>query len=471
MLEEPATKNLELKKCLTGISGLDEITYGGLPSGRPTLVCGNAGCGKTLLAMEFLVKGATLFDEPGVFFSFEESSEDLITNFSSLSFDLPNLIQTKKLFMDFVYIERSEIEETGEYDLDGLFVRLENAINTINAKRVVLDTLEALFSGFSNESILRAELRRLFRWIKARGVTAIITGERGERMITKFGLEEYVADCVILLDNRVTDQVSTRRLKILKYRGSKHEANEYPFIIADKGISILPITSIGLDYMVSAERISSGIHSLDSMLGNKGYYIGSSILISGSAGSGKSSLVSMFANDVCWNGGKCLYFAFEESSHQIVRNMDNIGIHLQQWIDKGLLFFSSNRPTHFGMESHLVHMNNLIEKHQPHVVVLDPITNLISSEIIMDVKAMLTRLLDSLKMKNITVMITDLTIEDEAMRTEIGISSLTDTWIRLNNKKVDLHLLRDLMIIKSRGMKHSNEIRKFEITDRGIEIL
>jgi circadian clock protein KaiC len=470
-MSEVVVIDLQLKKCPTGIQGLDEITFGGLPQGRPTLVCGNAGCGKTLLAMEFLVKGATIFDEPGVFFSFEESSEDLVTNFASLGFDLQNLIQTKKLFLDFVYIERSEIEETGEYDLDGLFVRLDNAINTINAKRVVLDTLEALFSGFNNESILRAELRRLFRWLKTRGVTAIITGERGERMITKFGLEEYVADCVILLDNRVNDQVSTRRIKILKYRGSKHGSNEYPFIIVDKGLSILPITSLGLDYEVSVKRISSGILGLDAMLGNKGFYSGSTILISGSAGGGKSSIACMFANNICKHGGKCLYFAFEESPHQIVRNMSNIGINLQEWIDKKLLFFSSNRPTHFGVESHLVHMNNLIEEHQPAVVILDPITNLISSGIVMDVKAMLTRLLDSLKMKNITAMMTDLTLGDETVQTEIGISSLTDTWIRLNNSRVDHHLIRDLTILKSRGMKHSNEIREFEISDTGIKIL
>lgn len=470
-MSEVAIKNLELKKCPTGIQGLDEITYGGLPLGRPTLVCGNAGCGKTLLSMEFLVKGATQYDEPGVFFSFEESSEDLITNFASLGFDLLNLVETKRLFLDFVYIERSEIEETGEYDLDGLFVRLDNAINTIKAKRVVLDTLEALFSGFRNESILRAELRRLFRWLKNKGVTAIITGERGERMITKFGLEEYVADCVILLDNRVNEQVSTRRLKILKYRGSKHGSNEYPFIIVEKGLSILPITSIGLDYEVSAERISTGIHSLDTMFGNKGFYRGSSILISGSAGSGKTSIASLFANSICKGGGKCLYFAFEESPNQIIRNMNNIGFDLQEWIDKKLLFFSSNRPTHFGVESHLVHMNNLIEQFQPEAVILDPITNLISSGIIMDVKAMLTRLLDSLKTKNITVILTDLTSDNETIKTEIGISSLTDTWIRLENNKTENHLKRDITIVKSRGMKHSNEIREFEISERGIKIL
>jgi circadian clock protein KaiC len=462
--------DVELKKCPTGIQGLDEISFGGLPAGRPTLVCGNAGCGKTLLSMEFLVNGAVKYDEPGVFFSFEESSEDLITNFASLGFDLKKLIENKRLFLDFVYIERSEIEETGEYDLDGLFIRLDNAINNINAKRVVLDTLEALFSGFNNESILRAELRRLFRWLKTKGITAIITGERGERMVTKYGLEEYVADCVIVLDNRISDQISTRRLKILKYRGSKHGSNEYPFIITDKGLSILPITSLGLNYEVSAERISSGIPGIDLMLGSKGFYKGSSILVSGSAGSGKTSLASMFVNIMCKNGYKCLYFAFEESLNQITRNMKNIGVNLQLWLDEELLIFSANRPAHFGIEAHLVHMNNLIECYNPDIVILDPITNLINTGILMDVKGMLIRLLDSLKMKNITTLMTDLTINEEILHTGIGISSLTDSWIQLNNSVYDHHLIREISILKSRGMNHSNEIKEFEITANGINI-
>jgi circadian clock protein KaiC len=460
----------ELQKCPTGVQGLDEITYGGLPQGRPTLVCGNAGCGKTLLSMEFLVNGITKFNEPGVFFSFEESAEDLMTNFASLGLDLQQLSNEKRLFLDFIYIEKSEIEETGEYDLDGLFLRLDNAISSINAKRVVLDTLEALFSGFTNESILRAELRRLFRWLKNRGVTAIITGERGERMVTKFGLEEYVADCVIMLDNRITDQISTRRIKILKYRGSRHGSNEYPFIITNKGISIFPITSLSLDYIVSEERISTGIKGLDKMFDELGYYRASSILLSGTAGTGKTSIAASFVQSCAKKGQKCLYFAFEESPDQITRNMKNIGVDLQPFVDKKLLIFSANRPTHFGVEMHLVHMNDQINQFNPDVIVLDSITNLINSGVLMDVKAMLTRLLDGMKLKNVTVFMTDLSSEIQVIQSEIGISSLTDTWIRVINDQTDGQMIRKINIIKSRGMKHSNEIKDFIITDNGIKI-
>jgi circadian clock protein KaiC len=460
----------ELIKCPTGVQGLDEITFGGLPQGRPTLVCGNAGCGKTLLSMEFLVNGITKYNEPGVFFSFEESAEDLITNFASLGLDLEQLGKEKKLFLDFIYIEKSEIEETGEYDLDGLFLRLDNAISTINAKRVVLDTLEALFSGFTNESILRAELRRLFRWLKTRGVTAIITGERGERMVTKFGLEEYVADCVIMLDNRTADQISTRRLRILKYRGSQHGSNEYPFIITEQGISILPITSLGLNYQVTEERISTGIKGLDKMFDELGYYKGSSILLSGTAGTGKTSIAASFVKSCCKSGQKCLYFAFEESPDQIIRNMQNIGIDLQPYVNKKGLIFSANRPTHFGVEMHLVHMNDQINHLNPDVIVVDSITNLINSGVLMDVKAMLTRLLDGMKLRNTTIFMTDLSSEKEVIQSEIGISSLTDTWIKVINEQSNSHLVRKINIIKSRGMKHSNEIKEFIITDNGVII-
>jgi circadian clock protein KaiC len=458
----------EIKKCPTGISGMDEITFGGLPQGRPTLVAGNAGCGKTVLSMEFLVRGALNFNEPGVFFSFEEGKEDLIANFASMGFDLEDMIQRKLLMLDFVYIERSEIEETGEYDLDGLFLRLDSAISSIGAKRVVLDTLEALFSGFTNESILRAELRRLFRWLKTRGVTAIITGERGDHMITKYGLEEYVADCVILLDHRIHEQVSTRRLKILKYRGSRHGTNEYPFMIIDNGFSILPITSLNLNYKVSSDRISSGIKGLDEMLDHKGYYLGSSILISGTAGTGKSSFAAQFVNSCCEVGKKCLYFAFEESEFQIMRNMKNLGMDLQKWVDLGLLQFTANRPTHYGIEMHLVNIHNNLESFTPEIVIMDSITNLIGSGVLMDVKSMLTRLMDSMKLRNITSLMTDLTSEQVELKTEIGISSLTDTWIRLENVEKDFYFFRRLNIIKSRGMKHSNELREFKITDKGI---
>jgi circadian clock protein KaiC len=475
MMEESAanviTEKTGIQKCPTGIKGLDEITFGGLPKGRPTLICGNAGCGKTLISMEFIVNGAKIYNEPGVYVSFEEKSEELITNFDSLGFNLKELTETNKVTLEYVHIERSEIEESGEYDLDGLFLLIENAIDTIGAKRVVLDTLEALFSGFSNEGILRAELRRLFRFLKDKGVTAIITGERGERNMTKYGLEEYVADCVIMLDHRVTDQIATRRMKIIKYRGSKHGSNEIPFLIDNMGISVMPITSIGLDYNVSSDRISSGISSFDRMLDNKGYIVGSSVLVSGSAGTGKTSIAGHFADSSCKKGLKCLYFAFEESRHQIMRNLKNIGIDLQKWIDQGLLEFSATRPSHTGLEMHLLSMHNLIKEFNPDVVIVDCVTNLVGIGVILDVKAMLTRLLDFAKMRKITVMMTDLSVNPTYNDTEIGISSLTDTWIRLINVERNRELIRTVNIIKSRGMRHSNSITEFVIDDKGIRLM
>jgi circadian clock protein KaiC len=463
--------DFKLLKCPTGIQGVDEITFGGLPQGRPTLVCGSAGCGKTLFAMEFLARGAGMFDEPGVYMSFEENAEELTKNFSSLGFELNNLIKKKKLIIDYVFIERSEIEEAGEYDLEGLFVRLGHAIDSIGAKRVVLDTIEALFSGLKNENILRAELRRLFRWLKMKGVTAIITAERGDKSLTKYGLEEYVADCVILLDHRVTEQISTRRFKIIKYRGSIHGSNEYPFLIDKKGISVLPVTSLGLDYPISSERITSEIKGFDAMLDKKGYYRGSSVLVSGSAGTGKTSFAAHFADAACSRGEKCLFFAFEESENQIVRDMSNIGINLKKWIDKGLLRISASRPALFGLEMHLVNAHNMINEFQPKVVVFDPISNLITSGTLIEAQAMLTRLIDFLKAAQITLLITDMWTERSGVeQVKIDISSLCDSWIRPQNIAISAVSTRTVSILKSRGMNHSNQIREFLITDKGVQI-
>ena len=461
----------ELPKSLTGIQGLDEITFGGLPRGRPTLICGGPGCGKTLLAMEFLCRGALQYNEPGVFMAFEEKEKDLVENFSSLGFDLKSLVKHKKLVIDYVYIERSEIEETGEYDLDGLFVRLASAIDLIGAKRVVLDTIEALFSGFSNESILRAELRRLFRWLKDKGVTAVITGEKGELLLTKHGLEEYVADCVIFLDHRVTEQIATRRLKIIKYRGSKHGTNEFPFLIGDNGISVFPMTSLLLSSTVSSERISSGIKSLDVMFGNKGYYRGSAILVSGSAGSGKTSFGAQFVDSVCRTGQRALYFAFEESEGQLSRNMKSIDINLKKWIDKGLLKIAANRATLCGLEMHLVMAHKAVKEFKPTVVVIDPLTTMIGSGIASEAKAMIARLLDFLKNEGITVLATDLTlIGGKGEETEIGVSSLCDTWMRLSMESQGYKRMRRITIIKSRGMNHTHETKDLIITNNGLEI-
>ncbi len=457
-----------LAKSPTGITGLDEITFGGLPRGRPTLLCGNAGCGKTLLAMEFLVHGARDFGEPGVFIAFEENELELVTNFHSLGFDLDKLVAQKKILIDYVYVERSEFEETGEYDLEGLFVRIESAISSINAKRIVLDTIEALFSGLSDESILRAELRRLFRWLKDRGMTTIITGERGDHNLTRFGLEEYVADCVILLDHRVNEQIATRRLKILKYRGSIHGTNEYPFLIDKTGISVVPITSLGLDYRVSMERISSGIPGLDELLCGNGYYRGSSVLVSGDAGTGKSSFASFFAASACRRGEKALVIAFEESENQITRNMANIGLDLSMPVKKGLLFFSANRPSTFGLEMHLNYIHKLVSELKPEIVVIDPISNLIRSGNAPDVQAMLARTIDFLKMNRITSLYTDLSAAPDSTGAETGVSSLMDTWISLQNAIEAGQRNRYASIIKSRGTRHSNNIRSFTITDSGI---
>ena len=462
----------KLPKAPTGIAGLDEITGGGLPLGRPTLICGAAGCGKTLLAMEFLVRGAMEQGEPGVFIAFEETAEELAANVRSLGFDLDKLTDQRKLLIDHIVLDSSQIEENGEYDLTGLFIRLGYAIDAIGAKRVVLDTIETLFGGFQNQAILRAELRRLFRWLKDRGVTAIITAERGEGTLTRQGLEEYVSDCVILLDHRVTDQVSTRRLRIVKYRGTAHGTNEYPFLIDEDGFSVLPITSAGLNHVASDERISTGIARLDAMLGGGGIYRGSSVLVSGTAGTGKSSLAAHLARESAARAERCLYFAFEESESQIVRNTSSIGVDLRPGIKKGLLKFVAGRPTATGLEMHLALMHRVIRQFQPRMVVVDQISNLADAGMLRDATTMITRLIDFLKMEQITAVFTSLNAgREQKEETEVGISSLIDTWLLLRTIELGGERNRGLYVIKSRGMAHSNQIREFLLTPRGIDLL
>jgi circadian clock protein KaiC len=465
--------NQSLPKSPTGIHGLDEITFGGLPRGRTTLACGSAGCGKTLLSLEFLIRGALQYNEPGVFIAFEETAEELAKNVASLGFDLDNLIKRKKLIIDYVHLERSEIEETGEYDLEGLFVRLAYAIDSIGAKRVVLDTLEAIFSSFSNTFILRAELRRLFRWLKDKGVTAIVTAERGSGTLTRHGLEEYVSDCVILLDHRVIDQISTRRMRIVKYRGSVHGTNEYPFLIDNEGISVLPITSISLNHDVTNRRISSGVARLDTMLGGKGYYRGTSVLVSGTAGTGKSSLCAHFVDAACRRRERCLYIATEESPRQIVRNMRSIGIDLEPWVKKGLLHFHAVRSTFYSLEMHLAVLHKMINQLKPQVLILDPVTTFISQGNEVEVKAMLTRLIDFSKSKQITAMFTSLTSSgsNSLEQTQVGISSLMDTWLFVRDIEFNGERNRGLYLLKSRGMAHSNQIREFLLTDHGVDLV
>ncbi len=461
-----------LPKTPTGIKGLDEITLGGLPTGRPTLICGSAGCGKTLFSIEFIVRGATEFNEPGVFVAFEEKAEELAMNVTSLGFDIKKLIAAKKIKIDYVHIEKSEIEETGEYDLEGLFIRLDYAIKSIGAKRVVLDTIENLFSGLTNKGILRAELRRLFRWLKERGVTTIITGEKGEGQLTREGLEEYVSDCVILLDNRVENQITTRRLRVIKYRGSVHGTNEYPFLIDEDGISVLPVTSLTLDNKVSSQRISTGIKALDEMLGGKGFFRGSSILVSGTAGTGKTSIASSFANACCNRKERCIYFAFEESPEQIIRNMKSIGIRLDRHVESGLLKFHASRPTLHGLEMHLVVIYKLVKQFKPKTIILDPITNLITVGNVSEIKSILTRLIDFLQKAQITVMFTALKLNSVINeQTDEGVSSLVDAWLMINDVEFNGERNRGMYIMKSRGMNHSNRVREFVITGKGLDLV
>jgi circadian clock protein KaiC len=461
-----------LPKCPTGIQGLDEITGGGLPRGRPTLVCGGAGCGKTLLAAEFLVRGATQFGEPGVFMAFEETEAELKANVASLGFDLAGLVRRKKILLDYVHIERSEVQESGEYDLEGLFVRLNHAIDSIGARRVVLDSLEALFASLPNEAILRAELRRLFRWLKDKGVTAVITAERGREQLTRHGLEEYVSDCVILLDHRVTDQIATRNLRVVKYRGALHGTNEFPFLIGDEGLSVLPITSLGLNHKISTERIATGIPRLDAMLGGRGFFRGSSILLTGTPGTGKTIVAANFAQAACRRGERTLFFSFEESPNQIIRNMHSIGLRLEPLVKRGLLRFHAARPSLYGLEMHLATMFKEIVEFQPQVVVMDPITSLMDAGTASECRAMVTRLVDYLKAGQVTTLFTSLTQGGHVLQqSEASMSSLMDSWLLLQDIEGNGERNRLLYVLKARGMSHSNQIREFLISDHGVDLV
>jgi len=467
----PKVAHPSLAKAPTGIQGLDEVTGGGLPRGRVSLVCGNAGCGKSLLAMEFLVRGALRYGEPGVCVNFEETEEKLTANVASLGFDLRALTRQKKLLIDYVFIERNQIAEAGEYNLDGLFIRLAHAVKAIKAKRVVLDSVQALFAGVADPGILRSELQRLFRWLEDQKLTAIVTGEAGVHALTRHNLEEYIADCVIALDHRVTEQISTRRLRIVKYRGTSHGTDEYPFLIDEEGISVVPITSLALTHKALVERVSTGIPALDVMMEGKGFFRGSSVLVTGTSGTGKSSVAASFVSAACARGEACLYFTFEESPGQILRNMRSVGLNLERWVKKGLLHFNAMRPTSTGLEGHLAAIHKLIAKLQPSIVVIDPITNLISASGNYDVKSMLVRLVDFLKVAQITSMFTNLTFAgDPQERTAAAVSSLMDTWIVLRDSKPNGRPRRELYVLKSRGMAHSREVHELMVSERGLEL-
>lgn len=457
-----------LAKTPSGVEGLDEITGGGLPTGRCSLVCGGAGSGKTLFGLTFLAEGVLKYGEPGVFVCFEETERELSENVASLGYDLEQLKARNQLAVDHIRVERGEITETGDYDLEGLFIRIGHAIRTVGAKRVVLDTVESLFSGFSNMAILRAELRRLFSWLKQQGVTTVITGERGDGALTRHGLEEYVSDCVILLDHRVINQVATRRLRVVKYRGAAHGVNEYPFLIDEQGISVLPVTSVQLAHEAPTERVRTGVPALDDMLGGQGFWRGSSILVSGMAGTGKSTLAAHFAEAACQRGEKAIYFAFEESPKQIVRNMNSVGICLQRWVEAGLLRFASTRPTFWGLETHLARMHREIEQFAPAVVLIDPIYNLSAVGSDAEVRAMLLRLIDFLKGREITALMT--TVEGDSPREidHAGVSSLMDAWLQVRAIESSGERNRGLFILKARGIAHSNQIREFMMTSEGV---
>lgn len=468
------SQSLSLIKCPTGIQGFDEITNGGLPQGRPTLICGSAGCGKTLFGVEFLVRGAVEYGEPGVLVSFEESAKEIIQNVASLGWNLQDLVAEEKILIDHIYVEASEIQETGEYDLEALFIRLGYAINKIGAKRILLDTIEVLFSGLENTNIVRAELRRLFHWLKQKGVTAVITGERGDKNLTRQGLEEYVSDCVIKLDQKTVEEVATRTIQVVKYRGSRHSNNEYPFLIEENGISVLPITSLILNHSVSQERISTGIPQLNDMFGGQGYYRGSSILVTGRAGTGKTTLAAFFAQATCLRGERCLYLATEESPQQICRNLNSIGLDLSPYLDSQLLQFDATRPTNYNLEMRLFKIHSWVRNFKPSLVVVDPMSNLITSGNLNQTKNFFMRLIDYLKSQKITVFLTDLTggnVGYDNEQTEVGVSSLMDTWLELQTLRINGERNRILYILKSRGMAHSNQVREFILSNDGVDLI
>ncbi|HEY2028291.1 MAG TPA: circadian clock protein KaiC [Myxococcales bacterium] len=459
-------------KVPTGIAGLDEVTQGGLPRGRPTLVSGRAGCGKTVLGLEFVVRGAVQFGEPGVIVSFEETPGELCANVASFGFDLDSLCAEKKLLVEYVAVERHEIEETGEYNLDGLFVRLQHAIRTIGAKRILLDTIESLFSGLTNLAVLRAELRRLLRWFKDQGVTVVITGEQGEGTLTRQGLEEYVSDCVVNLSVQLNHHVATRTLRVVKFRGSSHSQDEYPFLITERGVVVMPVTSLGLSHEAYSERVSTGNDGLDELLGGEGFYRGSTILVSGSSGTGKTSIAACIVNAACKRKEKAMYFAFEESPAQLMRNMKSIGIDLAPCVKRGLLRIEATRPSLFGLEMHLAASFRAIEEFQPRVVVVDPITDFVSLGSPHEVRAMMTRLVDYLKSRGITAVMTSLAPQRTVQGDEdVGISSLIDTWIVVQLYEVAGERNRGLSVLKSRGMPHSNKIREFTLGDQGLRLI
>jgi len=474
--KKSALKLNHMEKCATGIIGFDQVTEGGLPKNRTTLISGGAGSGKTLLGLDFLIRGATDYNEPGVYMSFEETAEELFQDVASLNMNLSGLVSRKKIKIEHVILERKDVLENN-FNLEGVFVRLENAIDSVGAKRVVLDSIESPFAGIMDPGILRIEIKRLFRWLKDKKVTAIVTGEPGEGSYTRHGMEEYISDCIILLDNRVKDQIAIRRMRVIKYRGSNHGANEYPFVIDREGLSVIPITSAGLDQPGTNKKVSTGIPSLDKMFkgGKPGFTRGSTVLASGTAGTGKTSLAAAFAVESCKRGEKCLFLSYEESAGQLIQNMSSIGIHLELWVKKGLLKIESTRPSFFGLEMHLLELYKSIETFKPKAVVIDPLTSLIGEGDEREIMSMITRMIDLLKSRGITTFFTSLVSSSAQNDTsgEIGVSSLIDTWIVVRELEEDSgrKRTRGLFIVKSRGTGHESDVHKLILSDDGIALV
>jgi circadian clock protein KaiC len=470
-LENPGGRiRSQLPKSPTGTKGFDEITGGGLPRGRPSLVCGPPDAGKSLFALQFLVNGVTRYAEPGVFLAFEESRAEVLANVGSLGFDLDGLERDGRLLVDALPLE-PEAVETGEFDLEALIVRVAWAVERVGAKRLAIDNVEALFAAFGRPALVRSELRRLFRWLKDQELTTVITGERGEGPITRHGIEEYLSDCVVVLDDRVAQDVATRRLRVLKYRGSTHGRNEYPFLIGADGLEVLPTTSLGLNQVVSSDRVSTGVFGLDEMLGGEGVFRGSAVLISGTSGTGKTTVAAGFADAACRRGETVLFFGFEESQAEIERNMASVGLDVADWVEQGLLHFHCERPTTFGLEDHLATMQRLIQKFAPTLVVIDPVSSLARGTTPFDVSAMLMRQIYYLKSAGVTAVMTVLSEESGLEHAIQSISSLVDTWLEVVMLEAFGERNRGLYVLKSRGMAHSNQIREFLLSDSGVSLV
>ncbi len=468
MTETPQSTAVQLAKVPTGIEGFDEITFGGLPAGRTTLLTGLSGSGKTVFGMQFLAQGAARYGEPGVLVGFEETEDELITNAASLGFDFANLISAGKLVIDRISVEPDVVVETGRYDLSALHIRIEHAVDSIGARRIVLDGIPALFYGLTDTSAVRIALTRLYAWLKSKGLTALVTAESNTEL-AQHGLGLSLTDCIVVAGERTRENVSTRYLRVAKYRGSAHGTSEYPCLIGSTGYKVIPLTSITVDYEASTERISTGIPRLDTMLGGQGFYRGNSVMVTGGAGTGKSSLAAHLALATCQRGKRCLYFAFEESQEEVMRNMRSIGVDLRPQVAAGLLKFRSSRATMFGLEMHLAMMENEIAAFQPHVVILDPVSNLLSIGSFNEVRAMVSRLVDFLKGRGITSLLTSLSMTDPP-ESDVGVSSLVDTWMLLTNFEANGEQTRLLRILKSRGSAHSSQVREFIMTDRGVRL-